>query len=181
MKRALHGIGRQRKRFLRLVIIGALSLVLLSLSGVALAAPTPSAEPGAAAHAAAGSQAGLSRQGIMPRAQATLPSCDAINNPTQCVTNITSTLGSGASAFFEFGIWAIVVIATLVILWQILQAIGRGGASGNAVIIRDVVWRIAIVGILVFLAINSQTIMNWFLGGSTPTISPPTFPTISSS
>ncbi len=176
MKRVLQRITSQRKRAVRLAATGGLSLALLSLSGVALAAPTsPSGSD-----AASGSQAVLSSQGSAPQAVPTLPPCDAVNNPTNCVNNITTPLSKGATAFFQFGIWAVVVLATLVVVWQIIQAISRGGASGNAQVIKDVVWRIAIVGILVFLAINSQTIMNWFLGGSTPTISPPTFPTISS-
>jgi hypothetical protein len=175
VRRLLQSITRHRRKFLHLASIGVLSLALLSFGGVALAAP---AQTNTAAYTAAGSQPLLSKQGAIPKAAPTLPPCDAVNNPNQCVGNITKPLGSGAAAFFEFGIWAIVVLATLVILWQIIQAVTRGGASGNAQVIKDVIWRIVIVGVLVLLAINSQTIMNWFLGGSTPTISPPVYPTI---
>lgn len=180
MKRLLQRIISQRIGVLRLAAIGVLSLALLTLGGVALAAPATPVRSDTTAHTAAGSQAMPNKRGSVPQAAPTLPSCDAVNNPNQCVTNITTPLGKGATAIFQFGIWAIVVLATLVVLYQILQAITKGGVSGNAQIIKDVVWRIAIVGILVFLAINSQTIMNWFLGGSTPAVSPPTWPTISS-
>lgn len=179
---------RGQATLVRLVPIGGLSLMLLFVSGVALAAPAPAGAAPAAQVASVGSQ-GLTGNLSAPQGRSSAqnrqapaanptPICQTGQSSTTCAQNLTGTLSDGARAFYQIGVWVAIVVAVLVIIWTTPPAI-VGAATSNSKVIGQVAARIAIIVALILLAINSWSILQFFLGSSGQSISPPPFPTIS--
>lgn len=175
-------LKRGKRVLLRLLPLWSLSLFLLGVSGVALAAPASvsGAPAGAPAALRASAPQGYSNANSRRAPPNTpTPICQAgTDTATQCAQHLTSTLSSGAQAFYVVGVWVAVVVAILVVIWTTPMAI-MGAASNNSKVIGQLAARIAIIVALLLLAINSWTILSFFLGSSSQTISPPSFPTVS--
>ncbi|HEX6778956.1 MAG TPA: hypothetical protein VF099_12185 [Ktedonobacterales bacterium] len=180
-------LSRGQATLVRLVPIGGLSLMLLFVSGVALAAPAPAGSAPAAQVASVGSQGptgslsgsqggGSSQNQQAPAANPT-PICQTGDSSTTCAQHLTGTLSDGAKAIYQIGIWVAIVVAVLVIIWTTPPAI-VGAATSNSKVIGQLAARIAIIVALILLAINSWSILQFFLGSSGQSISPPSFPTI---
>ncbi len=174
---------------LRLLPLWSLSLFLLGVSGVALAAPASVSGAATLAPAASGASLGQNGSASAPQnsshAQSKhappptpTPICPPGTHVDTCAQNLTNTLGSGAKAFYEIGVWTVIVVAILVIIWTTPPAI-MGAATSNSRVIGQLAARIAIIVALVLLAINSWTILSFFIGETTNNgITPPPFPTI---
>ena len=178
-------LSRGQAALVRLAPIGGLSLMLLFVSGVALAAPAGAAPAAQVASVGSqgptgsqsGSQGGSSSQNRQAPAANPTPICQTGDSSTKCAQNLTNTLSDGAKAFYQIGVWVAIVVAVLVIIWTTPPAI-VGAATSNSKVIGQVAARIAIIVALILLAINSWSILQFFLGSSGQSISPPPFPTI---
>ncbi len=177
----------RKQQVLRVLPIAAMCLMVLLMSGVALAAPAPDSGTVPAAQTASGasqqgagqddSRSGSSAQN-QPLAATPTPICVAgRDDSTTCAQHLTTTLSSGAKAFYVIGVWVAIVVAVLVIIWTTPGAI-VGAATSNSKVVSQLVTRIAIIVGLILLAINSWTILQFFLGASGQSISPPSFPTV---
>ena len=71
----------------------------------------------------------------------------------------------------------IIVVAILVIIWTTPSGI-FAAASSNSKVVSQVIVRLGIIAALILLALNSWTILQWFLGGSSSQIQAPSLPTI---
>lgn len=171
---------RGQATLVRLLPIGGLSLMLLFASGVALAAPAAQiasvGSQGPTGNLSAPQGGGGSQNQQAPAANPT-PICQTGQSSTTCAQNLTGTLSDGARAFYQIGVWVAIVVAVLVIIWTTPPAI-VGAATSNSKVIGQVAARIAIIVALILLAINSWSILQFFLGSSGQSISPPSFPTI---
>jgi hypothetical protein len=103
--------------------------------------------------------------------------CDANTDPTDCANKLTGQLGGMAQAIYQVGVWAAIVVAILVIIWTTPSGI-FAAASSNSKVVSQVIIRLGIIAALILLALNSWTILQWFLGGSSSQIQAPSLPTI---
>lgn len=177
-------LSRGQATLIRLLPVAGLSLMLLFVSGVALAAPAPAGAAQVASASSQGStgslsapQGGSSSQNQQGPAANPTPICQSGDSSTKCAQNLTTTLSSGAQAIYQIGVWVAIVVAVLVIIWTTPPAI-MGAATSNSKVIGQLAARIAIIVALILLAINSWSILQFFLGSSGQSISPPSFPTI---
>jgi hypothetical protein len=165
-----------------LLLMGSLGLALLGFGGVALAAPNPSAGAVPAAQAAGASQGVSGRANTLPSSQlvgsAPTPICQVGDSGNTCARHLTGTLDSAAQAIYQVGVWVAIAVAVLVIIWTTPSAI-LAAATSNSKVIGQLAARIVIIAALVLLAVNSWTILQFFLGTASQTVTPPTFPDIS--
>lgn len=167
----------RKQQVLRVLPIAAMCLMVLLMSGVALAAPAPTSGTSQQGAGQTSARSGSSAQN-QPLAATPTPICVAgRDDSTTCAQNLTTTLSSGAKAFYVIGVWVAIVVAVLVIIWTTPGTI-VGAATSNSKVVGQLVTRIAIIVGLILLAINSWTILQFFLGASGQSISPPSFPTV---
>lgn len=161
---------------LHLLPVGLLMLAFVLFSSPALAA---SAQDSNATLTTQTSIPASTRQllsAFTPLAQ-TPPTCPSGQSANECAKTLTNSFNGTAQAIYQVGVWVVIVVGVLVIIWTTPAAIAAA-ATNNSRIIGQVVTRIGLIIGLILLAINSWTILQWFLGTAGQTISSPSLPNI---
>ena len=183
-------LQRRFSLFLRALSVAPVGLILLFSAGTALAAPSSAAPTALTSFSSASGQAIAAKgvtiqayqqvsgnQSLGPLGGPPQPTCDKNTDPNGCASQLTTKLGTTAKAIFQVGIWVAVVVAVLVVVWTTPSGI-FAAANNNSKVLSQVVIRLGLIAALILLAINSWTILQWFLGDQGNNITSPTFPGI---
>lgn len=171
-----HVLHRCASIGLHLLPVGLLTLALVLFSSPALAASTQVSGPKSSAQMTAPASVLHSMSAFLPLAQ-TPPTCPQDQSANQCAQTLTNSFNGTAQAIYQVGVWVVIVVGVLVIIWTTPAAIAAA-ATNNSRIIGQVVTRIGLIIGLILLAINSWTILQWFLGTAGSSITAPSLPKI---